>query len=137
MATGENMQFPIPNSVLEPYIRDAVSAAIVASLGDGTQLIAKAVHAAMGTKVNSKGFVSTSSYENSYNLVEVVAANRIREIAVETVNQMAEGMRPGIKAEVEKHIKKNHGKLAEAMVNGLMVGLTSNWSVSIKFAEDR
>lgn len=128
----ENLQFPIPNSVLEPYIKQAVSTAITAALGDGTKLIEQAVHQALSTKVNSSGFVdSTYSSDNKYQLAEIIAGNKIREIAKETINQMAEEMRPRIREEIEKYLKKQHGVFAKALVNGLIKGLSCSWGVKV------
>jgi hypothetical protein len=132
----ENLQFPIPNSVLEPYIKKAVATAITASLGDGTKLVEQAVNAALGTKVNSAGVVDTRySSDNKYLLAEVVAGNKIREIAKEVINQMAEEMRPKIREEIEKYLKKQHSVFAKTLVDGMIKGLSCQWSVKITTGE--
>lgn len=128
---SENMQFPIPNSVLEPYIKAAVSTAIASALGDGTKLVEKAVQAALTHKVNSKGVVSPHSYENQYGLVEVVAANKIQSIAREVVSQMAEGMRPAIEKSVTAHLQKRNNVIAAALVDGLIGSLKTTWNVQV------
>lgn len=127
----QNMQFPIPNSVLEPYIKSAVAAAITASLGDGAVLVEKAVAQALTAKVNSSGITSNSSYENTHQLAEVVSRNAIQKIARETINEMAEQMRPKIREQIEKQLKNQHSKLAQALVDGLIGSLKSSWSVRI------
>ncbi|USE79025.1 hypothetical protein NDR89_20525 [Cupriavidus gilardii] len=129
--SNENMQFPIPNSILEPYIKAAVATAITASLGDGTALVEKAVHQALTAKVNASGFTSNSSYENTHLLAEVVSRNAIQKIARETIAEMAEQMRPKIREQIEKQLKNQHGKLAQALVDGLIGSLRSSWSVQI------
>lgn len=131
---NDNMQFPIPNSVLEPYIKQAVSASIVAALGDGSQLIYQAVSLALNAKVNSAGKESTSSYENKFNLVDVLAKNKIQEIAKEVINEMAESMRPKIKSQIELQLKTKHKLLAQTLTDGMIKSLTSQWSVTIKMA---
>ena len=130
----DNMQFPIPNSVLEPYIKQAVSAAITASLGDGAKLVELAVQQALQTKVDSNGGVSRYISDNRYQLVEAVAANKIRDIARETINEMAEQMRPAIKDAVEKQIKNKQTAIAKCLVDGLIGSLVSKWSVSVNIA---
>lgn len=127
----ENMQFPIPNSVLEPYIKAAVSTAITAALGDGTKLVAHAVQAALMTKVNGQGRISSSNYDNQYNLVDIVATNKIQEVAHEVINQMAEGMRPQITAEVEKMLRKQTSALAKMMVDSLIQNMSCSFNVSV------
>jgi hypothetical protein len=131
----ENFNFPIPNEILEPYIKEAVSTTIIAALGDGTELVKKAVHAALRTKVGPNGTISSSSYDNKYDLVETVASNKINEIARETIYEMAEQMRPKIVEAVKKELVDNHARMAEALVNGLIESVTSRWSCSVKFFE--
>ena len=130
---ADNMQFPIPNSILEPYIKQAVSTAIVAALGDGTHLIEAAVQEALRRKVGADGTFSTRyESDNKYQLCEVVASNKIREIARETINAMAEGMRPQIQAEIEKYLKKQHNVLARTLVDGLIGSLSCQWNVNVE-----
>lgn len=130
--SDQNMQFPIPNAVLEPYIKQAVSAAISASLGDGVALVGKAVEAAMLEKVASNGHRSNSSYDNKYPLVETVATNAIQKIARETINEMAEQMRPKIKEAIEKQLKAKHSAIAKTLCDSLIDSLSSTWAVSVK-----
>lgn len=133
---SENMQFPIPNSVLEPYIKQAVSAAIVGALGDGTKLIELAVQNAMLTKVNHTGNVGTYSHENTQIFVDVIARNKIQEVAKEVINEMAEGMRPKLKEQIEKQLKTKHSLIAKTLVDGMIESLTAKWSVSINMAKE-
>lgn len=128
---SDSLAFPIPNSVLEPYIKQAVATAITASLGDGAKLIELAVQQAMAAKVDSSGHTSRSDYDNRFPLVEIVAKNKIQEVARETINEMAEQMRPQIRAQIEKQLRNQHGKLATALVDGLIGSLKSSWSVRI------
>lgn len=129
---AENMQFPIPNSVLEPYIQAAVSTAITAALGDGTALVEKAVASALMRKVNARGVVSNSEYENRNVLVDVVASNKIQEVAREVISEMAEGMRPKIKEAIEKQLKTKHSEIAKLLVSGLMESLKTSWAVKVE-----
>lgn len=133
---SENMQFPIPNSVLEPYIKQAVSSAIVGALGDGTKLIELAVQNALSTKVDSEGKVSQYSSYNNNMLVDVLAKNKIQQIAKDVINEMAEEMRPKIKEQIEKQLKTKHSLIARTLVDGMIESLTSKWSVSINMAKE-
>jgi len=125
------MQFPIPNNVLEPYIRAAVATAITGALGDGTKLVEQAVQAALTTKVSAGGVISNASYENTHLLADVVSKKAIQKVAHEVINEMAETMRPRIKAEIEKQLATKHGAIAKAMVDGLLTSLKSTWSVHV------
>ncbi|MCC4588714.1 hypothetical protein LL962_16670 [Xanthomonas sp. NCPPB 1067] len=128
---AENMQFPIPNSVLEPYIKQAISTAITAALGDGAKLVEMAVQQALSQKVNSEGKVDSYSSYNTHQLVEVIARNKIQEITRDVVGQMAEGMRPKIKEAIEKQLKTKHTAIAQVLVDSLISSLTSKWSVNV------
>ncbi len=134
---SENMNFPIPNSVLEPYIKQAVSAAITASLGDGAQLVEMAVHQAMNLKVDAQGNRGRSDYENKYQLVEVVANNKIQEITKQVITEMAEGMRPQIKVAIESQLKKKHSAIAQALVDGLITSLATSWNIKVNIEAPR
>jgi len=131
---AENMQFPIPNEILEPYIKQAVSTAIASALGDGTNLIEGAVSSALAIKVGSNGQVSKYSSDNRYLLVEVLARNKIAEVARETINEMAEQMRPAIKSAIQRQLKAKHQTIAKALVDGMIESLTSKWTTTIKFS---
>ncbi len=128
---SENMQFPIPNSVLEPYIKAAVGTAITAALGDGAKLVELAVQQALTQKVNAQGRVDQYSHHNTHQLVEVVAKNRIQDITREVINQMAEGMRPKIKEAIEKQLKSKHSAIAQALVDSLIKSLATSWNVKV------
>lgn len=125
-----NLAFPIPNSVLEPYIKQAVSSAITGALGDGTRLVELAVQQALTTKVNERGSVG-QSYENKFQFIEVVAAEKIRSVARESINQMAEAMRPKIKEQIEKQLMEKHSAIAQCLVDSLISSLSASWSVSV------
>ncbi len=127
----ETMAFPIPNAVLEPYIRQAVSTAIAASLGDGVKLVEQAVQSALATKVAANGRISNSSYENNHLLPDIVAKNAIQAIARETITELAEQMRPKIKEQIEKQLKTKHNALATALVDGLIGSLKTSWNVQV------
>lgn len=132
---NENLNFPIPNTVLEPYIKQAVSTAIVTALGDGTELITKAVQAAINTKVDSSGKISNYSSDNRYILAEVVARNKIISIAKEVINEMAEQLRPQIENEVRKELQKSTKEMAKIIVDGVVNAASSRFSINVKFNE--
>lgn len=126
-----NMQFPIPNSVLEPYIKSAVASAITAALGDGAQLVEKAVQQALMAKVSHDGSVSRYDGDNRFLLVEAVARTKIQEVARQTINELAEELRPKIREQIEKQLRNQHAKLAQALLDGLIGSLKSSWSVRV------
>lgn len=133
---SENLNFPIPNTVLEPYIKQAVSAAIVGALGDGADLVAKAVQMAINTKVASDGKVSNYSSDNRFILAEVVARNKIIAITKEVINEMAEQLRPQIESEVRKELQRSTKDIAKTIVNGVVAAASSRFSINVNFKGD-
>lgn len=132
--TDSNMKFPIPNEVLEPFIREAVSTAIGNALGDADTIIVAAVSAALSVKCNDQGVVGKDSYYNKYNLVETLAAKKIREIAKDTITEMAEQMRPSIVRQVRQQISGRNDEIAQALVSGMIDSLKCSWNIKVDFS---
>ena len=132
----ENLKFPIPKEIIEPFIREATATAIVAALGDGTALIEKAVTAALSQKVDSKGEKNRYDSDNRYVFAEIMAMNKIQSIAKEVINEMGEQMRPKIREQIEKQLKTKHSLIAKTLVNGLIESLTSQWAVKIVMSRE-
>lgn len=130
----ENLALPIPNAVLEPYIKQAVSTAILGAL-DGDKLVMAAVQNVLEMKVNSEGKVDSYGSYNKYALCEILARRKITEIAQQTINEMAERMRPKIKAEIERQLKTKHSQIATALVDGMVKSLAASWNVKVEFRE--
>ena len=134
---SENFAFPIPNSVLEPYIKAAVSTAIMQAIGDGKELVKKAVAAALTQKVDSYGNISRNSYENRYNLVEVLATSQIQKIAQETIKEVITELRPQIEIAAREHIQKQTGEIARLLVDGMLESVCQNWNISVNLKPNR
>ena len=129
--SDKNLQFPIPNSVLEPYIKQAVSTAIIAALGSGTELVEKAVVAALSVKVNERGKVDEYRSRNEYNLTDIILSNQIREIAEETIKELVNEMKPQIKKGIENSLKNQSKLLANIMTEAFTKSLHCCWNVKI------
>lgn len=131
---ADNAQLPIPKEILEPYLKQAVSASIMQLMGDnGMTFVAAAVQNSLQQKVDSNGRASNYSSDAPY--VEWLAKNTIQKIALETINGMAEQLRPSIEDAVKKSLQKNNSALAKALVDGMVKSLSSQWSVSIKVSD--
>lgn len=129
---SENLNFPIPNNVLEPYIKQAVSASIVGALGDGTKLIELAVQDALAKKVNDQGVVDRYHNCNYNDIVTFLATKKIHEIAREVINGLAEQMRPSIEEKVRELILKRNDDIAHTLVNGLVDSLACKWNINVE-----
>lgn len=131
---SDNMNFPIPNSVLEPYIKQAVSTSIVAALGDGTALVGKAIESALSQKVNYQGKISNYNSENIYNFVEVVAYEKICEVTKIAISEMAESMKENICHKVKELILQKYDEIAHVLVNGMIDSLKVSWNMNVSLS---
>jgi hypothetical protein len=116
---NENATLPIPNAVLEPYIKAAVAASISGILGNGDEIVRKIVDHAMQQKVNDVGVVSRNSYENNQSFIEFLASSEIHKIARSAMNEMVAEMRPQIKTQIKRLISLRKDQIAEGLLNGL------------------
>lgn len=126
-------QFPIPNDVLEPYIRSAVSTAIVAALGDGTKLVENAVAETLKRKVDDRGKVSQYSSDNKFTYAEVVCKDVLGDVIKQTLSEMAEQMKPDLKKEITKQLKASSSKIAASFVDRLAGNLDCEFKVDLHF----
>ena len=118
----------IPKDVLEPIIRQRVSADIVATLGDPGELIAKIVRLALAQKVDENGVQHKESYYNNHDLIETVAANAIRDVAREVLASWVAEQRPIIEEQIRKGLRRKESAFAKAIVTGLSDAMKADWS---------
>ena len=130
-----NLAFPIPNAVLEPYIKGAIATTIASALGDSAKLIEMVVERALADKVNNEGKRSEYSHENKYTIAEVVSRAAIQNIARETIAGLAEEMRPKIEAQIKERIRRQDSVIAKALVDGLIGSLKTSWSVKVEVGQ--
>ena len=123
-----NATVNIPKDVLEPIVRAQLAAGIVEALGRPEDLIEKVVGQALGQKVNSQGRVSTSTYDNRFDLIELLASKGIHEVVRESLAQWVKDRRPQIEAQVKKALARRESAFAKAMVDGLVTATKTSWS---------
>ena len=112
---AENLSFPIPKEILEPFIKEAVSVSIIAALGDGTKLVTYAVEETLRKKVDSSGVVSKYSSDNKYNLIDILAQKEIRAVAIGVIKETVAQLRPRIEAGIIKALNENAESLGEVL----------------------
>lgn len=134
---SENAQLPIPKDILEPYLKQAVATSITQLMGDkGQQLILSAVQSALSAKVDASNG-SPSKYNSSSDIpfVEYLARSTIQKIALETVNSMAQDLRPEIEKSVKQTLTKSTNALSKSLVDGMINSLSSSWSVRLSIGD--
>lgn len=128
----------IDPQLIEQITKKTLEAMITANLGNPEVLIEKIVEKALKTKVNSCGNIGTSSYENSHDLIEVIAAKTIQDMAkkivVEFVEQKAGLIKEAVKKELEKPDRSR--QIAKAILDATEESIKSTWNFqcNINFA---
>lgn len=124
-----DMNIAISNDLVEPIIRDKISAAIVAELGDPAALIETMVSRTLAQKVDHKGNVSKYRSDNTFSLIEALAKNALREVTAQAIAEFVEEQKPKIKEEMAKQLKRQSNKLAKIFVDGLVESTQSSWKM--------
>lgn len=129
------MKFEVDPQLVEPIIRDQIASAVIAQIGDPTELIRRCIDQALKQKVSSNGQISQYSSENKFDFVEVLASQTIRAAAKTAVEKIAQDCAPQIEAEIVRQIKAAPKKTAAAIMAGFM-GLAvqpNNYRLSANF----
>lgn len=118
----------IPKDVLEPVVRAQVAAGITEALGNPAVLIEKVVQHALGQKVDSRGNISKSNYDNRFDLVELMATKGIHDVVRQTLESWVDEQRPIIEDKVRKALSRKESTFAKALVDGLVKATKSTWA---------
>ena len=125
---ADDATFKIPKEVIEPIVREQITAGVVAALGNPSELIATVIDRAMKQKVNDSGRVDKSDYYNRHNLVEVLATKAIHEATKAAIVAWVEKSKPAIQEQVEKALTRRKTAFAKALVDGLVSSTRQSWS---------
>ena len=118
--SDDNFRFPIPKELLEPFIKDAVSASIIGALGDGTKIITQAVQETLRKKVDRNGNVSNYSSDNKYSLVDILAQKEIQKVVLSVLEEYATVLRPKIEEGIRKALNNDAESLGAALYERYM-----------------
>lgn len=127
------MKFEVDKALVEPIIREQIAAAVVAQLGDTTELVRKMVMVSLSKKVDEEGNVNSSSYYNKHDLIESLAGKAIREAAAAAVRKVIADQQPAIEKAVADHLRKSPKETAAAIVAAFAKGVGSDYRLTAKF----
>ena len=131
----DNFRFPIPKELLEPFIKEAVSASIIGALGDGTKLITEAVQETLRKKVDKHGNVSNYSSDNKYALIDILAQREIKKIVLSVLEEYATSLRPQIEEGIRKALNADAEGLGAALYERYMQDVYRELRISPKRVE--
>ena len=131
----------INDSIIKPIIEKQIQAAVVQNLGDHEELIGKMVSLALHTKVNRKGYVDESSYNNYFDFLEIITSNAIRDAARNALTEWLAENSNKIKAALLVELAKptRQKTMAKAFADAVEDSITSKWHMdcTVNFKENR
>ena len=129
----------VDQALVSKILEKQIQAAIVAQLGNQSQIIEKAVSVALSEKVNSEGKKDQYSSYNTHDFLEVLASKSIREAATLALKEWLDLNRDKIKQAVFDELKKpsRQRTIANAYADAIESSLKTSWNMScnISFKE--
>jgi len=134
---AENATVNIPKDVIDPIVRQQLSAAIAAAMGDPVKIINAIVTRALDIKVDKSGKVSSYSYDNTQPFLEALSHKLIRDEAEKLIREYVQDHRELIKKQIVALLsKRRNGTFAEALLVGAEKSL-ENFSLTIHLDRKR
>lgn len=125
----------ISPDVVEPILRKQIQAAVVANIGDPTEIINKVVEDALQAKVNENGKISRYHSDNTYDYLDLVVRNSIKKAANEAVEEwLAENtelLKKAVIRELNKPDRQN--SIAKAFANAAEDAFKCSWCFDCRF----
>jgi len=123
----------IDQSIIDSVIRAEVQAAIAGALGKREDLIKDVVSGALAIKVDSDGRPDRGGYRDSKTYLEWFVNKAIQEAAKEAFTEYLEAMKPKLRAELVRQIKKQTSAeaLAGVLLDGVTKSIESGWRISV------
>jgi len=131
----------VDKELVSKVLNKQIQAAIVAQLGNESELISKAVHVALSEKVGYDGKKSTYSSDNTHDFLEVLAAQSIREAAKLALKEWLDANMEIVKKAVLSELKKPNRQrsIANSYADAIETALKCNWNMTcnIEFKEKK
>ncbi len=133
---SKDVALTISSEIVQPIVEAKIQAAIVAALGEDTNLIEKMVTAALTAKCDHRG---KSDNYGRYRWLELMCSNAIQEAAKKGVAAFLEKNTGLISAQIEKELGRSKSKTARAFVAGMTKCLKTSYRININavFDSDR
>lgn len=124
------MSLEINESMVKPILEKQIQAAIIANIGNPEDLIAKTVAIALKQKVNKDGNIDRYSSYNSYDYLEILTGNAIRDAAKEALTQWLAENTQLVKAMVVQEMSKpeRQNTLVATFADAVESSLRCSWN---------
>lgn len=120
----------INEDIVKPILEKQIEAAVIANIGDPTELIQKVVSRALNQKVDRNGNVSGFSSDNKYTYLEVLTNESIQSAANEALHEWTDKNKKIIKELVIKELNKpeRQDSIVVAFANAVEESLELDWN---------
>lgn len=130
----------IDQEYISNCVKEVVNASMVEALGAKNDIVEIVVRELLNTKVDSRGDVTTSSY-NSEKLINYELKKQIRDVVIETIKKTIEEKRPILEEMIKKEISKkaNLNKFVDSFINNTTKTLENSYStkINIEFEKEK
>lgn len=130
----------VSEEIIKEIVNKKIQAEIIEKTGSVKSFVEKMVELALRQKVNHRGNVSSSSYDNRYDFVEIVTANAIQEMAKKAFEEWLQVNKEKILIAVKKELNdsKRQKAIAKCYLDAIEKSLTCHWNMScnINFKKD-
>lgn len=126
--------------ILEPAVGDCVQAhiesAIIAALGDSTELIKKIIQATLNQKVEDTGVRSLYPSSKSQTFLDYVCANAIRTATTAAVQRWVKEKTPEVEALVFSELESNTHSIAQQLCAGFVKASTNHFRINVTVGDE-
>ena len=131
---SEVVSLNVDPAMIRGIVEKEIKAAIVAQLGKAPNLIEAVVQNALKTKTDSTGRVSSSNYENRYDMIEALCCMAVSECAQQAVREWVAEAKPRIVASLKKQLESKKSDIVKRFVDAAEKSIIPTMSVSCSLA---
>lgn len=126
------VSFKLDENIVRSIVTKKIQAEILSVLNGKEELVEHIVSSALKQKVNSKGKIANSSYDNNYDFLEIVTKNTIHEKAQEALQEWLKENTEMIKSAVIKELNSpgRRETIAKAYLDAIENSLKCKWSMN-------
>lgn len=135
-AKKASLNIEMPGVDFAGMAREAIAAKLTEAMIGSDDAIVKIVAAALTTKVNNYGNVSSSKWENNTPYAEWLAGDLIRAATKAVMAEKVAALRPAIEAQVEKALTKNTKSIAVSLTDTFIKQASSGYGVIINMTAE-
>ena len=133
--SNENLTIQINPDLATPIVEKKIQAAIIEALGCQEKFIENVAQRLVSQKVNREGKISSYSWDNKHDMVEIFLEKAVRDAVIEAIHEYVKAHNVEVKAAVARLLKNKPSKLSKALVDATerVMGSWEKANVKISF----